>query len=357
MMKRMPLNKLAAMLLLIPAASHCFAADHLDAPNVMGDGQADINDLFAFQSPTDPNNTVLIMTVNPAVGVFSPDTFGTDVTYAFQIDNDGDAVADLSYEATFGPKTGGVQAYTLTGPSGLIAGSTGSTSSGAGVVGATAGRFDDPFFFDLNGFNNGFAFTGDDFFTGLDVSAIVLEVPSSELGASSVGVWATTSRGGMQVDRMGRPAINTALVMGDDPMTPADESRKTEFNLASPANDFADFGADMQAIIESLSQRAPGASFSPEALTGFLLPDILTVDTSMPGVFPNGRGLTDDVIDVALSLVVLGETSGVSDGVDGNFEGFPGMFPYLSPANVPEPTSAGLVLLSLSTLALRRRRG
>ena len=32
-----------------------------------------------------------------------------------------------------------------------------------------AGTFDDPFFFDLDGFRNGFQFTGIDFFAGLNV--------------------------------------------------------------------------------------------------------------------------------------------------------------------------------------------
>ena len=40
-------------------------ADHLDAPLVQADGRIDINDVYVFESPSDPNNTVLVMTVNP----------------------------------------------------------------------------------------------------------------------------------------------------------------------------------------------------------------------------------------------------------------------------------------------------
>ena len=46
------------------------AADHLDAPVLRAPGQGgrDINDVYAFQSPTNPANSVLVMTVNPFAG-------------------------------------------------------------------------------------------------------------------------------------------------------------------------------------------------------------------------------------------------------------------------------------------------
>ena len=55
------------------------AADHLDAPNLSGDD--DVNDLYAFQSPNNPDNTVLVLTTNPFAGQVSGTTFGADVTY------------------------------------------------------------------------------------------------------------------------------------------------------------------------------------------------------------------------------------------------------------------------------------
>ena len=48
------------------------AADHLDAPGLTPPGgsvQTDITDIFAFRSPTNPDNTVLALNVN---GVASP---------------------------------------------------------------------------------------------------------------------------------------------------------------------------------------------------------------------------------------------------------------------------------------------
>jgi hypothetical protein len=205
--------------------------------------------------------------------------------------------------------------------------------------------FDDPFFFDLDGFRNNFTFTGTDFFAGFNTSAIVLEVPSSELGGPNIGVWTTTSEGGVQVDRFGRPAINTALI---------GSSRKTDFNLGSPSTDFANFGAEVQARIGVLNG---GDLATAAALTGVLLPDVTTLDTGSSAGFLNGRALADDVIDAELGLLTNGAVA--TDGVDANDRAFLGQFPYLASANVviPEPTAVALVFTALLRFGLMRRRG
>ncbi len=322
------------------------AADHLDAPLLSGNGDSDINDLYAFQSPSNPDNTVLIMTVNPFAGVVSGESFDENVSYNFAIDNDGDALADVTYSTTFTPPTAGVQTLTtLRNGSAYATGSTGANIATPGGGTLTVGVYDDPFFFDLVGFNDGLNFTGDDTLAGANVSAIVLEVPSTELNGatSNIGVWATTVEGGNQIDRIGRPAINTVLIPS---------ARKDEFNQAQPSDDLSTFGADVEATITALSDATNAA-----ALTPILLPDVLTFDTANASGFLNGRKLADDVIDAELTLLTASSTP-IGDGVDSNDLPFSDTFPYLAPAHViiPEPSTLALAILGMSTMVGRKRR-
>ena len=348
-----------AVAMVAVAAVPAMASDHLDAPALRdsGMGQLDVNDLYAFQSPVNPDNSVLILTVNPAANDrgqgLSPTDFGTaadGISYQIQIDNTGDSSPNITYEATFAG-SGSAQTVSLT-RNGLpeAAGATGAAltlnTDSQGQL--STGVFDDPFFFDLNGFNNGFAFTGDDFFAGLDVSAIVLEVPSSELTANpsnpNIGVSARTLLDGEQVDRVGRPAINTALIPSD---------RKDEFNVSNQLNDFASFGEDVENAIVGLGNTQQNA----EALASILLPDVLTFDTSNAGPFLNGRGLADDVIDAELELLSNGGVT--TDGVDANDQQFLNVFPYLAARNtaaVPEPSTLLPIALGIGALVGRRRR-
>ena len=169
------------------------AADHLEAPLVALDGRTDINDVYAF---VNGDNTVLVMTVNPGAGILSPTTFDPDGVYRFQIDNDGDFRKDRTIKVRFGDvRDDGSQRVTIRGagnPDGgkRARGWTGEEIELADGGRAIAGTFDDPFFFDFEAFlgtvkgqgTRGFC-DGDevDFFAGLDVSAIVVEVPSDLL--------------------------------------------------------------------------------------------------------------------------------------------------------------------------------
>src|SRR5437867_2312832 len=232
------------------------AADHLDAPFVKTDGRIDINDVYAFQSPNNPANTVLIMTTNPVAGVLSPTSYRPGADYVFNIDRNGDAREDISYRLNF-EGDGPAQDVTLRcvpaaacGNQGavLARGQTGSTIPVSGGGSLRAGLYDDPFFFDLLAFRNGLAFcpggVGTNFFHGLNVMAIVLEVPSSSLGPNNIGVWATTSVDGNPADRMGRPAINTVFNHTD--------ADKNAFNFGKPTQDQRDFRGNVVGTLLSL---------------------------------------------------------------------------------------------------------
>src|SRR5438128_1743761 len=149
------------------------AADHLDAPGLMPPGgsvQTDITDLYTFQSPSNPADTVLVLNVNtgPAGSNF---TFGRGipgvgntrgVLYNFNIDNNGDAVTDVNLRVRFGqPADDGSQQFEVRRNGRLLISKDQglSTAFGAapnivtvGDVKAFAGRRDDPFFFDLAAF-------------------------------------------------------------------------------------------------------------------------------------------------------------------------------------------------------------
>ena len=331
----------AAGLLVVAGTIPAFvsAADHLDAPGLTppgGDTRLDINDVYAFQSPSNESNTVLIMTVDPLAGVLNDGTFRSGAAYDFKIDSNGDAKEDMTYRVEFGaPDSSLAQGVTLrampAGGGGAVkaTGMTGANILVAGGGTLRAGMFDDPFFFDLNGFLGlDFCNPGTNFFAGLNVSAIVLEVPSSTLGPSDIGVWARTMLGTTQIDRMGRPAINTVFIP-NNVFEPAgsEPSQRNAFNAGKPRSDQRAFRGE---VVDTLEIFYGTGNPTVGALADFLLPDILTVDTSSTAGFPNGRGLANDVIDIELGLVTNGAVT--TDCVE-NDSAFSGTFPYLATAN------------------------
>lgn len=141
----------------------------------------------------------------------------------------------------------------------------------------------------------------------------------------------------VQIDRMGIPAINTALIP---------TAQKEAFNKADPANDIATFRPVVQTTITALRTAVAAVPGFPAednpgvpaaTLATVLIPDVVTIDFASPVAFPNGRRLTDDVTDAAVGLVlnrgnVLGGGGGLSDGIS-NDSNFAGTFPYLAAPN------------------------
>src|SRR6202040_2465502 len=174
-----------------------------------GDARLDFTDLYAFPKPRDSGKSVLIMDVHPSVGYNPPGPttavpFATEALYELKIDTNGDAVADIAYRVRFSAAADGAQTATLrrvegaeaagTGEGGqiIVAGGPVSTRQEPQVTEVGDYRFfagwrSDPFFFDTQGAVNNLQFTGQDFFAGANVCAIVLEVPNAGLGAENVG--------------------------------------------------------------------------------------------------------------------------------------------------------------------------
>jgi hypothetical protein len=313
-------------------------ADHLDAPGLKSpnmDAQIDITDIYAFQKPGDSAKSILVMNVNPLAPAFA-NAFEHDAVYQLKVDANGDAVADIAYRFRFSPLQNGAQSCTVHRASGGDA--AGANSGGAVIInnapcsfGATphvttsgdfrffAGLRSDPFFFDLIGFLNGFKFTGSDFFVDKNVFGIVLEVPNRALGAHPhIGIWASNlmpiNGQLVQVDRMGRPAINTVFNHDND---------KNVFNGAPPTQDRALFTNNVMTTLQTLGGYNPSEA---AAIAQILLPDILTYDYSSAAGFLNGRQLIDDVIDIELNLITHGAITG--DGV-GPHSDLLTEFPYL----------------------------
>jgi Domain of unknown function (DUF4331) len=382
---------LVALLIQQGGPASARAADHLDAPGLTPPGgsvQTDITDLYAFRSPTNPNDTVLAMNVNgvasPSESAPGPDrTFAQEipevkgsapVTYNLHVDNNGDAVGDVNIEVAFGkPHDDGSQKMKveITGlknehgkgkAKGLGKLDSRSTPFGAAPVITTehgitafAGRRDDPFFFDLPGFLNILgpgsligcgsptSHPERNFFAHRNVSSIVLELPSGMLtdGSSNIGVWASTNVPGLQVDRMGRPAIATVFIPNNpippDRVVDGKPSAKSAFNHGDPVNDQANWRGEVVDSLRTLFSLNDATDPNPgddagkiQALANFLLPDILTVDTASSAGFPNGRQLNDDVIDTELGLITEGAVT--TDCVPADNSNL-STFPYLGNPN------------------------
>jgi len=362
-----------AVLLVVSLVPLGRTADHLDQPFPGLPPENDITDVYAFHPGTseqDLGKVVLVLNVHPLTMPGMSPRFSTDARYLIKVDTNGDAVADVAYRFTFDDDDDDddddderqrVRVETLRGADARNSDGSGRTSArgwtgsivrGAGNSWLFAGLRDDPFFFDLLAFRGLHSFCDGqtaDTFKGFNVMSIVWQVPTRSLGRSAtIGVWATIEmpmpdddddedddrvpgpgltgdddededdERFVQLDRMGRPAINTVLIS---------TGNKAAFNAGAPKDDPANFKSDVVAHLIALDPMHDPAR--ADFLASILLPDVLTFDTSAPSGFLNGRGLSDDVIDAELSLLTRGALPG--DCVDGNDVAFLGAFPYLAP--------------------------
>ncbi len=229
----------------------------------LGDQRLDLCDLYAFQSPTDPTRTVLILNANPQADALHPDAI-----YRLAIDNDGDYLNDIAFSYVFSPPQNGkqtVSVFVAKGSESRSVEAVGTkiiSDAEVSFVGAKpnivkagdytffAGARSDAFFFDYDGIKNLFdtrgernftephlggksPWTGVDSNTEANVFSTVMELPTSELGGNPVmHIWGRCSvrRDGklLHVDRAGHPSVSSFFNTDDT---------KLEYNASEPVND------------------------------------------------------------------------------------------------------------------------
>ena len=423
---RRPLYFLTLFVLLIGyAVMPGRASSHREAPLIGGDPQADNTDLYAFMSPDRPDEVTIIASYIPfedPAGGPNFYAFGDNVRYEIKIDNNADAVEDITYQfrfksfvrnpgtflyntgpmrSAYDPNRNMYQTYTVSRlDNGRVSGSVGnlqtmfdnvgfaSVPDYAGIVGQAAGihdgssagrvfagQTDDPFFLDLRVFDllygANLSEAGTDSLAGFNVHTIAIQVPKGLLKGSSpvLGIWATASRQvtttrtagsetssgeWVQVSRLGMPLVNeVVLPVGQkdkwNGSQPKDDGQFLSYvldpevpkllqgiyGIAAPATPRADLVQVFLTGVTGLNQPTGGTPSEMIRLNTDIQPTaaparlgVLSGDTAG---FPNGRRLTDDVIDITLQAavgVLGGVRTTLGDGVDKNDLAFRSTFPY-----------------------------
>lgn len=262
------------------------SADHADTPLLTSipRNDAKITDLFAFR---DKNDLVIALCADPTVppGV-SNYAFQDDVIFEINIDNStrvsyNDQNANQLYGGTIlHPEA--IHAdlkFTITFSNGQPVLETNADQGSRKKIEIFTGLRDDPF---IRGPRN-----------GRNVAAMVLKIPLNivKRSQSELLIWADSfvpQTNGVQGDLAGR-ALRS--------MFPENE----QLNYLPPNQHFSTLG---------------------------VIPDVVIYDVSRPAVYPNGRGLTDDVVDLVGDGRILGNDAPFPSQNDVPFLNG---FPYLAP--------------------------
>src|SRR5438552_10634563 len=244
-----------AAALSISLAMPAMAADHRDAPTIDDYSAIDINDVYMFRDPSGCNpasagcNLVIVLSTqavaDPSFGVSYH--FQPNALYRFNFSTTPDAIAKgiptASIDFVFSPFDNNppclapnppCQTYRAFFPHDIVIdglatqGSANATPkvpviTQDGPISVFAGPREDPFFFDLVGFNRFIAdfngqpaaqtaphfnlFTGRDAFLGKNINAIVLEFPFKVVlppGSTKLAAWAVTYLGDLRNDEDSR---------------------------------------------------------------------------------------------------------------------------------------------------------
>ena len=267
------------------------------------------------------------------------------------------------------------------------------TSFGDAPSYSWVGQSDDAFFLDLRVFDliygGDLTEVGDDTLAGFNVNTLALQVPISAVRGDDavIGIWTTASRpstrvqtnaGGssysgqnVQVSRLGNPLVNEVVVpvgLKDyfNASKPVSDANPTVLGLVQdpelphvlnalfgtdvPDSDLNTPGIQRADLFQVFLTGIPGVNADELQNAGS---EMLRLNVDIPpcsdacstsGVvggdlagFPNGRRLTDDIVDVAVQ-VVLGRLIGfndplsstIGDGVGANDVPFLESFPYVA---------------------------
>jgi hypothetical protein len=360
------------------------AADHGDGPFASVKRSGDLNDLYVFLDPNDNSRVVVILT---AVGFTVPgegvnfSVFDHELVFEFQFETTGNARPDQLIQVRFSRKrTSGAtpQIATITLPNGKrfkapttpsnLTGTspTPTVTTGRSGILFFAGSADDPFVFDIPGFNRfvGPALDQDpntnpdpavlqrgrNTFAGYNTLSIAFSFPVAFFRSIRNNVLGVTARvfnpsvtpeSRQQIDRVATPGVNVAFI--PFPL-------KDAHNRASTLDDAA--GKFKDAIVGTLTKlgtnQAGIATLAGLAVThGDFVRVNVTIPNSGPGGgnnadagFPNGRRLGDDVIDTTLLIVTNGQiTTGDNANEATEILRNPrrDVFPFLAPPLQPFP--------------------
>lgn len=333
------LSPAIALALVVLAPMAVRASDHADP--VGGAKESNLTDLFFFPQG---DQFVLIFDVRPASTAPLPYDLD-DLTFTVNFDFDSPLTFDNAADrARYGATIVNPGAITAEASIALGLNDDGSLreQSITGLTGVEGIRMwtgirDDPFIFPP--------------FFKKNVVAMVLSIPrtSFPVGQQDFVLWATTMKGGEQIDHVGR-SIRTQLprysTTDINELAPKDqvprilEATKARNKVGNFLMKYEETAAAIPLWQTTLQMKA----FDP-------VPDVMVFTTRYPPGYPNGRLLTDDVVlQTCLAgdclLVDLSTSTGIWPRATMNDKPFLADFPYLAAPwpNAPEPPAGKSII-------------
>lgn len=368
-------------------------SDHISGPRALADPIADITDLYAFPSPSEPSKLVLVMNTLPFAQ--PSDLFSDGLIYRFRIRSleptppDGyrapftatgdELVIDCVFsDPTAGPDALAQRGTCTTSVGGAVTFGVGDLAGGSAPgIRAFGGLRWDPFIMDAPAAlktiaTRKLAFSDPSaiYLDGKDVLSIVVEIDTAVLGGAAlvgvVGETLTRGRLNVRIERVGRPEVkNMMLAPKEFDTVNRDLEIRDLYNMEDAFHLGGSYLGAYRARLNANLAFWDGLDGSTDwtlddkgshPLTELVLADFLVVDVTKPyaehGSYLEielaarsgeahrtcgGRALNDDIIDTMFTqLINAGNGPVIRDGVDQSSRPAGQDFPYLAEPN-PEP--------------------